>query len=251
LLIQDPDDDTNTEMEFSKGIRRIRMRGKLEDPQVIDGDVLKVIDIVRGQAATQMIQPQTLGQNTSGVTFSQFALASKAGLIPAIDPKESQEALYRDAFTHILERIKYESIENELIQPSDIPDKIKVIVKIEPDLEQDDLRNSQVAQGLLNAGANVSKKWINTNVLKIADNTAMSREKKLEQLEDAVFANILNDPNILSEYVMAALGKKPTPPETTPTPTMTNPNDPSGELPMQGMEQMPKTDSMVLPEERQ
>ena len=149
-------------------MKTIVMDGVLDNPPVIDGDVMQIHGMMEQVAATQTVQPQTLGMNSNGVTFSQFAMASKAGMIPAIDPKEAQEQLYTDIFRHILERIKAEFIENELLAPGDIPDGFAITVKIEPDLEQDDLRNAQIALQIKQAGL-ASGEWIDTNLLKIPD----------------------------------------------------------------------------------
>lgn len=260
LMMIDPENASqDIEVEYKRGIRTIVAKGQFANNQIIDGDVMQLRNIMQDQAATQTVQPQTLGQNTNGVTFSQFAMASKAGLIPAIDPKESQEALYKDAFTHILQRIKEENIENDLIQPGDIPDEFELEVTIEPDLEQDDLRNSQIAMQLLSSGANVSKEWVNTNLLKIADSKAMLRQKKKEELFDAM-VELMKTPEVLGKYVQAVLGKKSVGGGQLPvdggempagggldTDASTRPSEIPG---MPGMDQLPKTDAMIPPEER-
>ncbi len=218
-------------------------------------------DMLKGEAASQTIQPQTLGSNTSGVTFSQFALAQKAGLIPAIDPKEALEALYADAFDHILQRIKTEDIQNELITPADIPDTYKLTVTLAPDLEQDDLRNTQIATQILNSGANVSKEWVNTNVLKISDSEAMYRQKQLELTMDAMM-ELSRAPEKLMPILESLTAPKKKGGPAQPTAPAAQAEAPQGmpgmgEMPMPGgmgnvpgMEQMPKTDSMIPPEER-
>jgi len=195
-------------------------------------------------------------------------------LIPAVDPKEAMEALYTDAFTHMLQRIDAEDIDNDLIKKGDIPKNFKITVTLAPDLEQDDLRNAQIGTQLLNSGANVSKKWVNTNVLKIADSEAMWKEKKMEELRD-VLVDMLKTPEVLGQFVQAVIGK---PKEQKADPTGAQggavpgaegggqmpPMQGSGQMPpeimagsmpgmpggMQGMEQMPKTDPMIPPEER-
>jgi len=264
VLVVDPENaDQEIEVEYRKGIRTIVAKGKMENPAVIDGDVMGVKNILSEQSAAQTIHPQTLGQNTGGVTFSQFAMASKAGLIPAIDPKEAQEALYADAFTHMLQRIQAEDIENTLIPASIIPKKFKVKVTIQPDLEQDDLRNASVAQQLLTSGADVSKQWVNTNLLKITDNDEMWNQKAFEQMRDAMMQMVLQDPNVLGPMIQKALKIKPPPTPPHQKNAVGEGGDqmpaPGGEMPVDqmptpnpaaGMEQLPKTDAMVLPEER-
>lgn len=257
VLMLDPESSTDFDIEYRRGIRVVHGKGQLADNQVIDGDVLRMSDMLKTEAAAQTIQPQTLGQNTSGVTFSQFALASKAGLIPAIDPKEAMEALYADAFRHILQRIKTEDIQNDLIQAVDIPEKFKLTVTLAPDLEQDDLRNAQIATQLLNSGATVSKEWVNSNILKIADTGEMYKQKKIEELMDAMI-ELMKAP----EKLMPVLESFSAKPQGQPSvgsgqqgqggqgqPMMPG-QMPEGMPQMPGMEQMPQTDPMIQPEER-
>jgi len=268
LLLIDPDNaGQDIRVNYQDGIRTIVAKAQLADPQVIDGDVIQIKRLMDEQAATSTIQPQTLGANTQGVTFSQFAIANKAGLIPAQDPKEALEAIYRDAFTHILERIKHEGIENDLLNATDIPDDIELEVTIEPDLAQDDLRNAQVAAQLRNANSNVSDEWINTNILHIANSKEMRKQKDKEDIHKAIIQKIIQDPNLLQKYVMAALGEsqKPAGPAASgqpsaegeqPTPEMMQAMAQSqaqgqGLGEMAGGERPPQTDAMIPPEMRQ
>jgi len=257
VLMLDPESSTDFDIEYRRGIRVIHGKGQLADNQVIDGDVLRMSDMLKSEAAAQTIQPQTLGQNTGGVTFSQFALASKAGLIPAIDPKEAMEALYADAFRHILQRIKTEDIQNDLIQAVDIPEKFKLTVTLAPDLEQDDLRNAQIATQLLNSGATVSKEWVNSNILKIADTSEMYKQKKIEELMDAMI-ELMKAPEKLMP-VLESFSAKPQGQQGQPSAGSGQPGQgqgmpgqmPEGMPQMPGMEQMPQTDPRMPPNERQ
>ncbi|MCA9916216.1 MAG: hypothetical protein KC496_22825, partial [Anaerolineae bacterium] len=200
VAIVKPDSaDQTIQVSYQNGMKTIVMDGVLDNPPVIDGDVMRIHGMMEQVAATQTVQPQTLGMNSNGVTFSQFAMASKAGMIPAIDPKEAQEQLYTDIFRHILERIKAESIENELLAPGDIPDGFAITVKIEPDLEQDDLRNAQIALQIKQAGL-ASGEWIDTNLLKIPDSKKMWRQRKMEEMRDAI-VELMKDPQFLSQYL--------------------------------------------------
>lgn len=261
LLIDPEAGDQTIKVNYQDGIKTIVAKGQFADMSVIDKDVLQLRGLMDEQNARNTLQPQTLGANTQGVTFSQFALASKAGMIPAQDPKDAMEAVYRDAFTHILERIKHEGIVNELLEASDIPDQIEMEVSIEPDLAQDDLRNAQVASQLRNGNSNISDEWINTNILKIANSKEMRKQKDKEDIHNAIIQSIVQNPEIMNKYVMAALGEKQNPPVASATsPQMGGEVQPTPEE-MQamamaqaqggaGMEAMPKTDAMILPEER-
>lgn len=265
-LLIDPENATQTiDVNYQDGIKTVVAKGQFADMSVIDRDVMQIKGLMDEQAAVNTIQPQTLGANTQGVTFSQFAIANKAGLIPAQNPKEAEEALYRDAFTHILERIKHEGIDNELLSPNDIPEKIELEVVIEPDLTQDDLRNAQIAAQLRGANSNVSDEWINTNILHIANSHEMRKQKDKEDIHKAIIGKIVQDPNVLQKYVMAALGEKPQQKvqgqnaegggqQGQPTPeqmqAMAAEQAQAGQG-GPGMEGQPQTDAMIPPEMRQ
>lgn len=261
LLLLKPDNaNQQIKVNYAEGLRYIVADGQLADPQVIDGDVLQIKRLMDGEAAMNTIQPQTLGQNTGGVTFSQFALASKAGLIPAQDPKEALEALYKDMFEHMLHRIKHEGIENDLIPPADIPyDGVELVVTIEPDMEQDDLRNAQIAAQLRAAGANVSDEWINTNLLKIADSEEMFRAKSKEDIRKAMLLKLTQDPAKLEPFLQIAMGEmgKTSPPQPQPQDPMQGlpgmggaEGMPTEPMPGAGGEMLPKTDPMIPAQER-
>jgi len=272
LLIDPEYADQVIKVNYHDGIKTVVAKGQFSDLSVIDKDVLQLRGLMDEQDARNTIQPQTLGANTQGVTFSQFAIANKAGLIPAQDPKDALEGVYRDAFTHILERIKHEGITHDLLSAADIPDNIELEVTIEPDLAQDDLRNAQVASQLRNGNSNISDEWINTNILKISNSKEMRKQKDKEDIHKAIIQQIIQNPEIMQKYVMAALGEKPQPPQNTgggmhtmPDGTqMPNEAMPQGEpTPEQmqamaqaqaqggaGMEGMPQTDAMIPPAER-
>lgn len=270
IILIDPENaNQDIRVNYQDGIRTIVAKGQIADPQVIDGDVIQIKRLMDEQTALDTIQPQTLGSNTQGVTFSQFAIANKAGLMPAQDPKEALEAVYRDAFTHILERIKHEGIVNDLLSPTDIPEDIDLEVTIEPDMQQDDLRNAQIAAQLRNANLNISDEWINTNVMHISNSKEMRKQKDKEDLHKAMIQAIVQDPNILKEYAMQALGRTQPPeqpaeasqdamqPDAQPTDQMTPEmmqamqQAQQGQAGMAGGEQPPKTDAMIPTEMRQ
>ena len=262
LLVKPENADTDVEVNYKNGVRTLVADGQIANTNVIDGDVIQLGNLLDKQAATQTIQPQTLGTSPAGVTFSQFALSSKAGMIPAVDPKESMEALYEDMFTHILERIEAESIDNDLLKAADIPKDFKIIVSIEPDLEQDDLRNASIALQLKNAGLG-SGEWIDTNILKIPDSKEVWKQRKMEEMRDAMM-EIIKSPEFLQPLVQQQMQKfmpkkpptqtpppadnaaMPTPPEGADMPTSNMPNTPG----MPGMEQLPQTDAMIPENER-
>jgi len=242
------------------------MKGKLENVQVIDGDVIQLKNLMDNQTGKSTIQEQTIGGSSEAANFSSYVMEVNAGKLPAIDPTEAQELCYRDAFLHILQRIKADGIVNDLIAPEEIPDDVELEVTLEPDLQQDDLRNSQIVTQLKGSGANVSDEWLNTNLLKIADSDAMFRQKTKEDIRKAVVAQILANPQIMQQFIAAAMGQAGQQPPSTlpdesvppggeqPTPEQMAMAQQGQEMPPQqgqpGMEAMPKTDAMITPQER-
>lgn len=253
IIMVDPEmADQDVKVKFDKGVRIIVGKGHLEKWQVIDGDMIQLKRLMDTEDANSTMPPQS--QNRDGMTFSQFAMESRSGLIPAQDPKEALEQVYKDAFTHILQRIKEEDIPNDLIQAQDIPDKFELIVTLEPDLAQDDLRNAQIVTNLKNSGANVSDEWLNSTLLKISDSAAMWKQKTKEQLRTAIVNNIIQNPQLMQPMIMRALGIKP-PAGGAPTMGDETPTDFDPAFQQEGGqmaegEALPQTDAMVPPGER-
>ena len=222
-LVRDPEDITRDmdgnasaiDISYEKGLRIITAKGKLESPSVIDRDVMGLKTYMDEQAALQTIQPQTLGQNTQGITFSQFAMASRTGLIPAQDPKEATEQVYKDAFSHILQRVKNEGMKHPLFEGVEIPDNFDLIVTLEPNLAQDDLRNATIAAQLKGA-TNISDEWVNTNLLKIADSRAMFKQKITEDFKKAIVAGMLSNPQFMQQAISAIMGQGQQQPQQDP-----------------------------------
>jgi hypothetical protein len=261
-IIRDPDDTSEIDIDYRNGVKVITMKGKMENVPVIDSDVLQLKALMDDQTGKSTIQEQTIGGQADAATFSSYVMSVNAGKLPAIDPTEAQEQCYRDAFLHILQRIKSEGIESEMLDPADIPDDIELEVTMEPDLQQDDLRNAQIVTQLKASGANVSDEWLDTNLLKIPDSVAMFRQKTKEDVKKAVVANILQTPELMQPYIMAALGQTPQPeqpPETPPAQPGPEGMDPAmmqqgaemmGQGMGPGMESLGQTDAMVPQQER-
>lgn len=272
-ILRDPDDTSDITVDYRGGVKIITAKGKLENVQVIDGDVIQIKNLMDNQTGKSTIQEQTIGGSSEAATFSSYVMEVNAGKLPAIDPTEAQEQCYRDLFLHILQRIKAEGITNDLIAPDEIPDDVELEVTLEPDLQQDDLRNSQIVTQLKGSGANVSDEWLNTNLLKIADSNEMFKQKTKEDIRKAIVANIIQNPQIMQQFIAAAMGQ-PGQPSTPPDQSMPpgGPTPPGMEMPpggqptpeqmamMQGEQQgmtpgagaeaMPQTDAMLTPQER-
>lgn len=205
-VIRDPDDTSDMNVQYKGGVKVLTMKGKLENINIINGDFLQLKNLIDGAMGTSTIEDATIGGNSPVDTFSSYVMQMNAGKLPLQDVTEAIEFCYRDACLHILQRIKLEKIENELIAPEDIPDDVELDVTFEPNLAQDDLRNAQIVAQLKGSGANISDEWLNTNLLKIADSTAMFEQKTKEEFRKAIVANILQNPQYMQKFVMAAMG---------------------------------------------
>jgi hypothetical protein len=272
-ILRDPDDTSDIRVDYRGGVKIITTKGKLENIPIVSADVIQLKGLMDAQTGKSTIQEQTIGGGSDAATFSSYVMEVNAGKLPTIDPREAQEQAYRDCFLHILQRVKSEGIANDLIDPADIPDDVDMEVSLEPNLQQDDLRNSQIVTQLKGSGANVSDEWMNTNLLKIADSNAMFKQKTKEDIRKSIVAAILSDQTLMKQFIAAAMGQQPpeTPPDQmVPTggPTPPGMEMPPGEQPTpeqmammqqaqgQGqpgqpnMEGMPMTDAMPQPQER-
>lgn len=267
LIAIDPENaPQEVKIDFSGHIRTIKAKVQQVDDKVIDPVLFQWKNLLDELSAQSTIHRQTLGENISGSTFSALNMLSNAGKLPLVDMQRGIEMAFRDVFLNILLRIKTEGIENELIAPQDIPDDIELDVTLEPDLAQDDLRNAQIVSQLKGAGANVSDEWINTNLLKIGDSNEMFRQKTKEEFRKAIVGQIMQNPQVMGQFMQAVMGKgsgQPSAggqPPSLPaggqemTPEMmaqmqAQGGPPQGMMPEAGGEQMPMTDAMPMPSE--
>jgi len=260
--------------DYSAGIRNIVVNGAKATAlpsNIIDGDIMQLKNMMDDVSGDSTIRGQTLGENIRGATFSSLAMLSSAGKLPMIDPQEAVEQAFTDMFLHILNRIKEEGIENDLVPPADIPDDIEVIVTMEAKLPQDNLRNAQIASAL---GDKVSDEWVHTNLLQIGNSEEMKKSIAKDAIYKAMIGKIAQDPQYIDQYIRAALGmggpqQTPPPqgpggpmgPQQPPTPDELAMMQQQGQGPMPtpeemammqqgGMEGQPQTDSMIPPQER-
>jgi hypothetical protein len=277
LLIIDPDSvqgQTEIDVDYTGGVRKIIAKAQTANLPVVDRDTLEIKRILDEISADSTIYKQTLGQSIQGSTYSGLAMLSQSGQLPLEDPKEAVEQGLSDTFDFILCRIKYEGIENEVIQPADIPDEWDLEVKIQPKLPQDDLRNTQITQGL---GELVSDEWKLGEILKIQDPKAMLRQVTKEIFRKAMVTGMTQDPKVMQVLIAAALpkilgqqtaavsqnpamqaggGELNTPDQAMPGGEILSQEGampaqpPQGAMPP-GMQQMEQTNPMVPPNERQ
>jgi len=264
------------DIDFASGIKKIVVQNAKAQPvnmPVLDNDIIQVKSMLDEMSEASTIRGQTLGENIGQTTFSALSMLSNAGKLPLVDSTEAVSLVFTDAFSHILYRIRDEGIENDLIEPSSIPETFEVIITMEAKLPQDNLRNAQIATAL---GDKVSDEWIRQTLLQISDSREMDRQIAVEQLAKAMQQRIATDPAVLDNYLKPLLGQPqqpPTPPQQPPpggqmSPDITGQMSPEqmppgmqpgmeGITPEQaalmaqgGMEAAPKTDSMIPQEER-
>jgi hypothetical protein len=242
LLIVDPDSvqQDQVDIDFTGGVRKIFARAQVADYPVIDGDILRIKEMMDSVNAESTIYKQTLGQSIQGSTFSGLAMLSSAGLLPLEDPKEALAYAYRDIFCHILDRVKTEGSDHPMLTPQMIPDDYELEVTLEPKLPQDQLRNAQTAQGL---GDLVSEEWKHSNLLQIGDTNAMRKQVIKEQMLKGLVAAMMQDQNRIGQMIATALGEQPQQPPTVGQ-TPPGPGQVPPEMMAQGqpnMEQTPMT----------
>lgn len=257
LIGIDPESNPTGEVniDFRTGVRTIIGKITPVNFPVVSNDVLQIKQILDATNNESTIYKQTLGQNISGSTFSGLAMLSSAGQLPLEDPKEAISYCYRDIFCHMLERIKYEGMENKVIQPEWIPDEYELEVTLEPKLPQDNLRNAQTAQSL---GDLVSDEWKHTNLLQVGDTKAMRKQVVKEQLLKGLIGAMMQDQTMVQELINTALGRRQQPPQAGPGQTPPTPPTPPTaeqvppEMLQQGqpnVEAMPMTGPGPMPQE--
>jgi hypothetical protein len=273
LYMIDPDNynpDQPPQVNYQGAMRYMVAKATQMKENVIDAEVLQVKGILDELSEDSTIRGATLGDNIAGSTFSALSMLSSAGKLPMIDPQEAVEMAFSDIFLHILERTKYEGIENDLIPPADIPDDVEVEVTLEPKLPQDNLRNAQVASNL---GDLTSDEWKHSNLLQIGNSKEMRKQSMKEQVLKAMLANMMQNPELMNQLIQTALGMpgqqqqpvavsgqqsaqpEPTPEEMAmmqqgqgqPTPEQMAMMQQQGQP---GMEQMPQGGPMIPPQER-
>ena len=256
-LVRDPDDTSDVVIRYDQGVKIITARGRMENINVIDGDVLQLKALMDNENARSTIRPEAFGGGAEGATFSGYVTSMNASKLPAEDPKEGISKVYRDMCLYILKRIKAEGIENELIAPTDIPDDVEIEVVLEPNLTQDDLRNAQIVASLKTAQVNVSDEWLNTNILKIPDSAAMFKQKTKEDIRRALIGQMLANPELMKPLLMTVMGQTQQPQPQQPQPGQSAPEQGMGDEmggqmapQMMGGEMPPQTDAMIPQEER-
>lgn len=259
LFAVDPENTQDINVNFTGGIRYILAKAQQLDDRVIDPVVFQWRQMLKELSGESTIHEQTLGAVTNSGTFSGLAMLSSAGKLPLVDSQRAIEMAFRDIFLNILHRIKADGIDNSLIPPSEIPNDIDITVTLEPNLPQDKLRNSQVAQSL---GDLVSDEWKHTNLLQVPDSDAMRRQVTKEILLKAIIGGIVQDKNIMQQMIGTVLGTSQNgkPPEmgTSQNGIPSDVGAGMGEMgaagmspaDMTGMEQMPQQDPMMMPQER-
>ena len=270
LIALDPDNLPNTvTVSYQGGMRYIIAKAQQIDDKIIDPVIFQAKGLLDELSGQSTIQRQTLGENMgSGVPFSSLAMLSNSGKLPLVDPQRALEQVFTDAFNHILYRIKTEVIENEQLDPASITDEMEVNVSLQAKLPQDSLRNAQVAQQL---GDLVSDEWKHTELLQIGDTVDMQRQQMKEQMKKAIFAAMMQNPQVIQQAVGAIMGQPQQPDQMQPNPDemaqaeaeAQEQGQPSPEqlqaMMQQGgesmsgmgnMEGVPMTDSMILPQER-
>lgn len=178
---------------------------KMIDDKAYDKNMLEAINLLGSLMDESTMYSQTLGESLGGnKPFSSLALLSRSGQLPLQDPIEAITRCVKDISRIGLDWVRNEGLESDIINPQDIPEDIRLTVRLSPKLPQDDLKNAQVAAQI---GDKVSDEWIHTNLLQIDDSDKMQKDIFKEQAYKAIFANMLQDPNFMMQMVAAVTGQ--------------------------------------------
>ena len=278
LIALDPDNLPSTiTVSYQGGMRYITAKAQQIDDKIIDPVIFQAKGLLDELSGQSTIQRQTLGENMgSGVPFSSLAMLSNSGKLPLVDPQRALEQVFTDAFNHILYRIKTEVIENEQISPADITDEMEIEVSLQAKLPQDSLRNAQISN---QTGDLMSEEWKRTELLGISNNDDMQKQILKEQMKKAIFAAMMQNPQVIQQAVGAIMGQpqqqqgQPDPNAQQPDPAQMEQAQAEAQMQGQGqpspeqlqamiqqgqggmsgmgnMEGQPMTDSMIPPQER-
>ena len=132
-------------------------------------------------------------------------MLSQVGKLPIIDQQEAVSKAIEEAMMISLRRMKDESIPFEgvksqtpLLNPQDIPDDMALECTLEPNLPQDQVKNSQIANGL---GDTVSTEWKRKELLQVNDSDAMTKQIWTEKASNQLFYQLVNNPSFIQKFL--------------------------------------------------
>ena len=215
---------------------------------IVDQNTQALWSILDGLFEESTIYGTALGEKLApNMTFSETALLAQQGRLPIVPLqsalKESLAGAMEIAFRWMkVEGGKYDMLGG--LKVKEIPDMIEFDVVVEPDLPQDKLMQSQVAQSVTTGPDPLtSKRWARENVLNEGQSDDLQREIWMEQMGTAAFQAGIQETLIIAKQAAEAMTQMivgqaqqgiPAPPTT---------------MPQQGMPLPPTTqpDGMPMP----
>ena len=164
--------------------------------KVVDPSQWQGLEMAQRINRESTIPPMTLGMSPDNVmSFSAISLLSQSGRLPLVGTKQISGA----AIANLL-RIAFKWQKNQggktakfydgnkkgiELKTSDIPDRVALIVNLEPDVPTDKLQMANVAQMVVGAGL-ASKRWARENVLQVGQSQEMDQEIYDERSVEAI-----------------------------------------------------------------
>jgi hypothetical protein len=190
---QGPDDQLGM-INFDQIGNVIQGLGNLQPlaKNIVDQNSTQLWGILDGLFEESTIYGSALGEKlSSNMTFSETALLAQQGRLPIVPQQSALQEVLASVMGVAFRWYKLQGGEHELfggLTREDIPDIIEFNVVVEPDLPQDKLQQSQVAQAI-SGGEDplVPKRWARENVLNESQSDDIQREIWGEQMSTVAF----------------------------------------------------------------
>lgn len=201
------DENQQVMVNWSGALRYITGKAQLIDDKAFDDNLVRAKSLLDNVGDDSTIYKQALGAEigNGNAPFSAVAMLSQSGKLPIIDQQEAVSKAIEEAMMISLRRMKDESIPFEgvksqtpLLNPQDIPDDMALECTLEPNLPQDQVKNSQIANGL---GDTVSTEWKRKELLQVNDSDAMTKQIWTEKASNQLFYQLVNNPSFIQKFL--------------------------------------------------
>jgi hypothetical protein len=177
---------------------------------IVDQNSAQMWQILDGLFEDSTIYGTALGEKLSAnMTFSETALLAQQGRLPIIPLQSALKESLAGAMEIAFRWCKIEGGSFDLmsgLKNAELPDVIEFNVVIEPDLPQDKLQQSQVAQNITSGPAPlVPQRWARENVLNEGQSDDLQREIWAEQMSAAAFEAGIQETLIVAKQEADAL----------------------------------------------
>lgn len=162
---------------------------------IIDPAVAQALGLIEQKIEQSTIYRQAMGAPLGGdQPFSSLALLSQSGRLPLVNTQRRGGWSIGSVVETALELFRHDSQKYDqngiTINPEDIPDGVSVDVRLDVKLPQDKLQQANIA-AILSKERLVSREWIQTNVLGIAQPKEMQEQVWQEQAEEVMYGGML------------------------------------------------------------